>query len=245
MGILVTGGEMVVADTESYSSGEALRGSGVLRSDEVVRVSSEISRIPIAVKTLIRGDAAMTLGGARSTGTRMKERSKAKRFAVPDGGRRITIENERKSTTRSSASQAAIEAGRFVTHDQGQRMSSEARRVQTEASRTEQRTSEVRETTRRVTEAVIKGTLTKPPTSEALIEVRSERRGVPSKTTREPLKAAKPPVTEAMSPEGVSEEDMRELHLRNSLLMARLSVIGTSAFMSSLDEAQSSSSSSS
>lgn len=245
LGFLVTGGETFVADTESYSSGEALRGSGVLRSSEAlrgsgeaVRVSSDVTRIPIAVKTLIRGDATMTSGGARSTGTRMKEKSKAKRFAVSDGGRRITIENERKSNTRSSAGQASIEAGRFVTHDQGRRMSSEA-------SRTEQGTGEAKEATRRPTEAVIKGTLKKPPPSEALIEAKSEGRGVPSHTTREPFKAAKPPVTEATSSEGVSEEDMRELRMRNSLLMARLSVIGTSAFMSNLDMDQSSSSSSS
>lgn len=228
-----TGGEMFVADTESYSIGETLRGSG-----EAVRVSSEVSRIPVAVKTLTRGDATETSGRGGSTGTRMKERTKAKRFAVPDGGRRITIETERKSTMRSSAGQAYIEAGRFVNLDQGRRMSSEARRMQTEASRTEQGISEA---TRRLTEAVIK----KPPTREALIEARSEGRGVPSQPTREPFKAATPPITSATSPEGVSQEDMRELHLQNSLLMARLGVIGTSAFMSSLVKDQSSSSSSS
>ncbi|KAK3854419.1 hypothetical protein Pcinc_039106 [Petrolisthes cinctipes] len=188
-------GETFVADTESYSSGEALRVSvGASRvSGEVLRVSGEAlrasgssvaSRIPIATRAFISGEASLISSEGRSPGTRISGRSEARRITIPDEGRRITIKTTRTSTARMSTDQA------------------------------------------------------EPSTSKA-----KGRRG-PIEATWRPSEASKPPMTEATPSEGVSEEDMRELRQQNSLLLARLGVFGSSAFISGLDRGQSSSSSS-
>ncbi|KAK4306712.1 hypothetical protein Pmani_021482 [Petrolisthes manimaculis] len=191
----IEGGETFVADTESYSSGEALRVSvGASRvSGEVLRVSGEAlrasgssvaSRIPIATRTFISGEASLISSEGRSPGTRISGRSEARRITIPDEGRRIAIKTARTSTAKMSTGQA------------------------------------------------------KPSTSKV-----KGRRG-PIEATWRPSEASKPPMTEATPSEGVSEEDMRELRRQNSLLLARLGVVGSSAFISGLDRGRSSSSSS-